>query len=146
MIDEFAPLLDPGDILIDAGNAHFRTLAAARPRCARGIHFVGSGISGGEEGALHGPCIMPGGIAESYEVARADAGVDLRQGRREPCCTHIGSDGAGHFVKMVHNGIEYADMQLIAEAYDLLRRGAGMQPGEIARCSAAGTSAGWSRT
>ncbi|WP_083975443.1 NADP-dependent phosphogluconate dehydrogenase [Kitasatospora mediocidica] len=134
VIDELVPLLDPGDVVVDGGNAHFldtrRREAALREH---GLHFVGSGISGGEEGALLGPSIMPGGSAESYRVlgpllesiaARVD-GV--------PCCTHVGADGAGHFVKMVHNGIEYADMQLIAEAYDLLRRGAGMQPGEIAQ-------------
>ncbi len=96
------------------------------------IHFVGCGISGGEEGALNGPSIMPGGSKQSYEslgpiLEKISAHVD-----GEPCCTHIGTDGAGHFVKMVHNGIEYADMQLIAEAYDLLRRAGGLEPAEIA--------------
>jgi 6-phosphogluconate dehydrogenase len=133
VIDEFAPLLEPGDMIVDGGNAHFadtrRREAALRDR---GIHFVGAGISGGEEGALHGPSIMPGGSPESYEalgplLEDISAKVD-----GVPCCTHVGPDGAGHFVKMVHNGIEYADMQLIAEAYDLLRRGAGMAPAEIA--------------
>jgi 6-phosphogluconate dehydrogenase len=134
VIDEFAPLLEPGDMLIDAGNAHFmdtrRREAALRER---GLHFVGTGVSGGEEGALHGPSIMPGGSPESYEslgpllediAAKADDG--------ETCCVHVGPDGAGHFVKMVHNGIEYADMQLIAEAYDLLRQVGGHSPAEIA--------------
>ncbi|WP_432093959.1 NADP-dependent phosphogluconate dehydrogenase [Streptomyces sp. bgisy100] len=134
VIDEFAPLLEAGDMIIDGGNAHFedtrRREAALRDR---GIHFVGTGISGGEEGALNGPSIMPGGSTESYAAlgpllediaAKADDG--------SPCCTHIGPDGAGHFVKMVHNGIEYADMQLIAEAYDLLRRVAGYEPERIA--------------
>ncbi|MFC4530766.1 NADP-dependent phosphogluconate dehydrogenase [Sphaerisporangium dianthi] len=133
VIDEFAPLLEPGDILIDGGNAHFadtrRREAALRER---GIHFVGVGISGGEQGALDGPSIMPGGSPEAYEslgpiledIAAKVDGV--------PCCTYVGPDGAGHFVKMVHNGIEYADMQLIAEAYDLLRKASGMTPGEIA--------------
>ncbi|MER5968296.1 NADP-dependent phosphogluconate dehydrogenase [Streptomyces sp. NPDC002055] len=134
VIDEFAPLLEAGDMIIDGGNAHFedtrRREAALRER---GIHFVGTGISGGEEGALNGPSIMPGGSTESYAAlgpllediaAKADDG--------SPCCTHIGPDGAGHFVKMVHNGIEYADMQLIAEAYDLLRRVAGYDPARIA--------------
>ncbi|MEU5645200.1 NADP-dependent phosphogluconate dehydrogenase [Streptomyces milbemycinicus] len=133
VIDEFVPLLDPGDIVIDGGNAHFqdtrRREAALRER---GIHFVGTGISGGEEGALHGPSIMPGGSAEAYAalgpmLEKISAHVD-----GEPCCTHIGADGAGHFVKMVHNGIEYADMQLIAEAYDLLRRAAGKTPAQLA--------------
>ncbi|HEU4425091.1 MAG TPA: NADP-dependent phosphogluconate dehydrogenase [Pilimelia sp.] len=133
VIDEFAPLLEPGDMLVDAGNAHFadtrRREAALRER---GLHFVGTGVSGGEEGALLGPSIMPGGSPESYEalgpmLEDISAKVD-----GTPCCTHVGPDGAGHFVKMVHNGIEYADMQLIAEAYDLLRRAAGMPPGRIA--------------
>ncbi|MDH6128621.1 NADP-dependent phosphogluconate dehydrogenase [Kitasatospora sp. GP82] len=133
VINEFAPLLQEGDIVIDGGNAHFadtrRREAALRQR---GIHFVGTGVSGGEEGALHGPSIMPGGSAQAYQsvgpmLERISAQVD-----GEPCCSHIGPDGAGHFVKMVHNGIEYADMQLIAEAYDLLRGVAGLDPGQIA--------------
>src|SRR4029453_9185123 len=121
VIEEFAPLLEPGDMLIDAGNAHY--LDTRRREAALkelGLHFVGAGVSGGEEGALHGPSIMPGGSVESYEslgplLEDISAKVD-----GEPCCVHVGPDGAGHFVKMVHNGIEYADMQLIAEAYDLL--------------------------
>ncbi|GAA4674685.1 NADP-dependent phosphogluconate dehydrogenase [Phytohabitans rumicis] len=133
VIDEFAPLLEPGDMIVDGGNAHFAdTRRREQALRERGLHFVGAGISGGEEGALHGPSIMPGGSAESYEalgplLEDISAKVD-----GTPCCVHVGPDGAGHFVKMVHNGIEYADMQLIAEAYDLLRRGSGMQPAEIA--------------
>ncbi|WP_031469772.1 NADP-dependent phosphogluconate dehydrogenase [Sciscionella sediminilitoris] len=133
VIEEFAPLLDSGDVIVDAGNAHF---ADTRRREAelreRGLHFVGTGVSGGEEGALHGPSIMPGGSAESYAslgplLESISAHVD-----GEPCCSHIGADGAGHFVKMVHNGIEYADMQLIAEAFDLLRGALGYSPAQIA--------------
>ncbi|MFJ2022248.1 NADP-dependent phosphogluconate dehydrogenase [Streptomyces sp. NPDC087897] len=134
VIQEFAPLLEEGDVIIDGGNAHFEdTRRRERELRERGIHFVGVGISGGEEGALHGPSIMPGGSAESYAslgpmlervAARAEDGT--------PCTTHIGPDGAGHFVKMVHNGIEYADMQLIAEAYDLLRSVGGYSPARIA--------------
>ncbi|TNC22874.1 NADP-dependent phosphogluconate dehydrogenase [Amycolatopsis alkalitolerans] len=133
VIDEFAPLLEKGDVIVDAGNAHFadtrRREAALRER---GLHFVGTGVSGGEEGALHGPSIMPGGSKESYEslgplFEDISAKVD-----GEPCCTHIGPDGAGHFVKMVHNGIEYADMQLIAESFDLLRGALGHSPAQIA--------------
>ncbi|MFF8828675.1 NADP-dependent phosphogluconate dehydrogenase [Streptomyces sp. NPDC015131] len=134
VIEEFAPLLDPGDVIIDGGNAHFAdTRRRERELRARGVHFVGAGISGGEEGALHGPSIMPGGPAASYAslgplleriAARAPDGT--------PCVAHIGPDGAGHFVKMVHNGIEYADMQLIAEAYHLLREVAGYSPARIA--------------
>lgn len=132
-IDELADAMEPGDIIIDGGNALYtdtiRREAAIR---ARGLHFVGAGISGGEEGALNGPSIMPGGPAESYEslgplLEEISAHVD-----GVPCCTHIGPDGAGHFVKMVHNGIEYSDMQLIGEAYQLLRDGLGMSAGEIA--------------
>ncbi|MEU1346810.1 NADP-dependent phosphogluconate dehydrogenase [Streptomyces sp. NPDC005795] len=134
VIQEFAPLLDEGDIIIDGGNAHFEdTRRREKELRERGIHFVGAGISGGEEGALNGPSIMPGGSARSYDslgpmleriAAKAKDGT--------PCTTHIGPDGAGHFVKMVHNGIEYADMQLIGEAYQLLRDVAGYSPAQIA--------------
>ncbi|HET6530800.1 MAG TPA: NADP-dependent phosphogluconate dehydrogenase, partial [Actinoplanes sp.] len=133
VIDEFAPLLESGDMLIDAGNAHYQdTRRREAALKERGLHFVGTGVSGGEEGALHGPSIMPGGSPESYEslgplLEDISAKVD-----GEPCCVHVGPDGAGHFVKMVHNGIEYADMQLIAEAYDLLRQVGGHAPAEIA--------------
>src|SRR5258708_7771327 len=112
------PLLEGGDIVIDAGTAHFAdTRRREQALRERGLHFVGTGVSGGEEGALLGPSIMPGGSPESYQTLgpmfeKISAKVD-----GTPCCTHIGPDGAGHFVKMVHNGIEYADMQLIAEAY-----------------------------
>ncbi|MFD5541555.1 NADP-dependent phosphogluconate dehydrogenase [Streptomyces sp. NPDC127079] len=133
VIDEFVPLLEPGDIVIDGGNAHFadtrRREAALREK---GLHFVGVGVSGGEEGALHGPAVMPGGSVESYAVlGPMFEDISAKVGG-EACCTHVGADGAGHFVKMVHNGIEYADMQLIAEAYDLLRQVGGYAPAEIA--------------
>jgi len=132
VIDELAALVEPGDIIIDGGNAQFADTRRRQAALAeKGIHFVGCGVSGGEEGALNGPSIMPGGSAESYVslgpiLEKISAHVD-----GVPCCTHIGTDGAGHFVKMVHNGIEYADMQLIAEAYDLLRRGADLSPARI---------------
>ncbi|MGH3150952.1 MAG: NAD(P)-binding domain-containing protein, partial [Streptosporangiaceae bacterium] len=133
VIDEFAPLLEPGDMLIDGGNSHFhdtrRREAALRQK---NLHFVGMGVSGGEEGALLGPSIMPGGSAESYQALGAMLETISAHVDGIPCCTHIGPDGAGHFVKMVHNGIEYADMQLIAEAYDLLRHGAGFEPAQAA--------------
>jgi 6-phosphogluconate dehydrogenase len=132
VIDELVPLLDEGDIIIDCGNAHYtdtrRREAALRER---GLHFVGCGVSGGEEGALNGPSIMPGGSPESYARLGPIFESIAAQVDGIPCCTHVGPDGAGHFVKMVHNGIEYADMQLIAEAYDLLRAGLGATPGEI---------------
>ena len=133
VIDQLRALLEPGDIIVDAGNTFYRDTqrreAALRDS---GIHFVGMGVSGGEEGALLGPSIMPGGTEESYRrlgpmLESISAHVD-----GEPCCAHVGPDGAGHFVKMVHNGIEYADMQLIAEAYDLLRRAAGLDVARIA--------------
>ncbi|GAA2339846.1 NADP-dependent phosphogluconate dehydrogenase [Streptomyces kunmingensis] len=133
VIQEFVPLLESGDMIIDGGNAHF---ADTRRREAalqeHGIHFVGAGISGGEEGALNGPSIMPGGSKESYAVLGPMFETISAHVDGEPCSTHIGPDGAGHFVKMVHNGIEYADMQLIAEAYDLLRQVAEYSPAEIA--------------
>lgn len=133
VIDELVPLLDAGDVVVDGGNAHFLdTRRREQALRAHGLHFVGSGISGGEQGALEGPSIMPGGTAESYRVLGPLLEDIAAKVDGAPCCTHIGPDGAGHFVKMVHNGIEYADMQLIAEAYDLLRHGAGRQPGEIA--------------
>ncbi len=132
VIDELVPLLEEGDIVVDCGNAHFAdTRRREEALRAHGLHFVGTGVSGGEEGALLGPSIMPGGSAESYQklgpiFSKIAAHVD-----GEPCCRHVGPDGAGHFVKMVHNGIEYADMQLIAEAYDLLKQGLGASAGEI---------------
>ncbi|ALG28932.1 MULTISPECIES: NADP-dependent phosphogluconate dehydrogenase [Glutamicibacter] len=130
VIDQLVPLLDEGDIVIDAGNSHYTdTRRREAALNEKGLHFVGVGVSGGEEGALLGPSIMPGGSAESYKAlgpmlekisAKADDGA--------PCCAWISTDGAGHFVKMVHNGIEYADMQVIGEAYDLLRSAAGIEP------------------
>jgi 6-phosphogluconate dehydrogenase len=133
VIDELVPLLDAGDIVVDCGNAHFadtrRREAALREQ---GLHFVGCGVSGGEEGALNGPSIMPGGSAQSYQKLGPIFESIAAQVDGTPCCVHVGPDGAGHFVKMVHNGIEYADMQLIAEAYDLMRSGLGAKPAEIA--------------
>ena len=133
VIDEFAPLLEPGDMLIDGGNAHFKdTRRREAALKEQNLHFVGMGVSGGEEGALDGPSIMPGGSRESYQALGPMLETISAHVDGTPCCTHIGPDGAGHFVKMVHNGIEYADMQLIAEAYDLLRYGAGQEPAQIA--------------
>jgi 6-phosphogluconate dehydrogenase len=133
VIDQFAPLLEAGDVIIDGGNAHFAdTRRREQAVRERGLHFVGVGISGGEEGALHGPSIMPGGSVEAYESLAPMLTDIAAKVDGVPCVTHIGPDGAGHFVKMVHNGIEYADMQLIAEAYDLLRRSGGLSPAQIA--------------
>ena len=135
VIEQLTPLLDEGDIVIDGGNSHFPdTIRRERELAQKGLHFVGVGVSGGEEGALWGPSIMPGGSAQSYhhvgpmlEKISAKAPQD-----GSPCCAWISTDGAGHFVKMVHNGIEYADMQVIGEAYHLLRYAAHMTPAEIA--------------
>ncbi len=134
VIDEIVPHLDPGDIVIDGGNANFRDTQRRHAKLAQaGIHFLGVGVSGGEEGALHGPSIMPGGDREPYdESVKAIFETIAAQVDGTPCCTYVGPDGAGHYVKMVHNGIEYADMQLIAESYDLLRHGAGLEVQQIA--------------
>jgi 6-phosphogluconate dehydrogenase len=128
VIGELEPLLDEGDIIIDAGNSHFTdTRRRSEETRAKGLRFIGSGVSGGEEGALNGPSIMPGGEREAYAEVEEIFTTIAAQVDGEPCCAYIGPDGAGHYVKMVHNGIEYADMQLIAEAYDLLRHGIGLE-------------------
>lgn len=133
VIDELVEVFEPGDIIVDGGNSLF-TDTIRREKAVRetGINFVGCGISGGEEGALKGPSMMPGGSAEAYETLGPILETIAAVAEGEPCVTHVGTDGAGHFVKMVHNGIEYADMQLIGEAYDLIRRGTGKSPAEIA--------------
>jgi 6-phosphogluconate dehydrogenase len=132
-IDSLSKVLEPGDTIIDGGNSLFhdtRRRAAAVEKV--GLGFIGAGVSGGEEGALRGPSIMPGGTRASYEhVAEMLTGISAKVDGT-PCCTYIGPDGAGHFVKMVHNGIEYADIQLIAETYDFLRQVTGMTPAELA--------------
>ena len=132
VIDELLAVFEPGDIIVDGGNALF-TDTIRREKAVRetGINFVGAGISGGEEGALLGPSIMPGGSDESWVTLGPILKSIAAVAEGEPCVTHVGHDGAGHFVKMIHNGIEYADMQLIAEAYDLIRRGTGKTPTEI---------------
>ena len=132
VIDELVPLLDEGDVVIDGGNARYPdSVRRAAMLAPKGLHFVGCGVSGGEEGALLGPSIMPGCSAEAYALIGPMLESIAAVVDGTPCCTHVGTDGAGHFVKMVHNGIEYADMQLIAEAYDLLRLRLGLSPAEI---------------
>ena len=132
-IGELRPHLSPDDIVIDGGNSHFKD---TRRRSAElegaGLRFMGTGISGGEEGALLGPSLMPGGTLEAYRQVEPIFTRIAAQVDGVPCCTHIGTDGAGHYVKMVHNGIEYADIQLIAEAYDFLRHALGLEPPEQA--------------
>ena len=134
VIGELTPLLDEGDIIIDAGNSHFPDTVRRTEECAaNGLRFMGIGVSGGEEGALLGPSIMPGGDASAYaeveEILTSIAAVV----DGTPCCVHVGPGGAGHYVKMVHNGIEYADIQLIAEAYDLLTHVAGLDAPAIGK-------------
>ena len=127
------PLLDQGDVLIDGGNTHFTDTIRRNQELARaGLHFIGTGVSGGEEGALKGPAIMPGGPRDAYElVAPILTQIAAKAPDGEPCVAYIGPDGAGHFVKMVHNGIEYGDMQLIAESYAVLKQVAGLTNAEL---------------
>ena len=133
VIEQLTEAFEEGDIIVDGGNALFTdTIRREKEVCAKGLHFVGAGISGGEEGALKGPSIMPGGTAEAYETLGPILESIAAVAEGKPCVTHIGTDGAGHFVKMIHNGIEYADMQLIAESFDLLRRVGGHEPDAIA--------------
>lgn len=122
VIEKFKPFLEAGDIIIDGGNSEFQdTIRREASLKADGFRFIGSGVSGGEEGALNGPSLMPGGAIEAYEAIRPIWESIAAKTEDGACTTYIGADGAGHFVKMVHNGIEYGDMQLIAEAYDILR-------------------------
>ena len=121
-IESLLPHLDQGDIIIDGGNAYFPdTQRRERDLTAKGFRFIGTGVSGGEEGALKGPAIMPGGPKDAYELVGPIFEAISAHVNGEPCCTYIGPGGAGHYVKMVHNGIEYGDMQLICEAYQLLK-------------------------
>src|SRR6267142_1317958 len=133
VIGQLAPLLEKGDVIIDGGNSLFTdTQRRCKDLERRGLHFVGCGVSGGEEGALKGPSLMPGGSRQSWEIIapiyrKIAAVVD-----GEPCCRYMGPDGAGHYVKMVHNGIEYGDMQLICEAYAILHGVLGLEAAELA--------------
>jgi 6-phosphogluconate dehydrogenase len=132
MLAKLAPLLSPGDIVIDGGNSFFKDTQRREAEWrAKGLNFFGMGVSGGEEGARHGPSLMPGGAREAYEHVKPTLEAIAAKSDSGPCVTYVGPDGAGHFVKMVHNGIEYGDMQLIAEAYDLLRKGLGLSATEI---------------
>jgi 6-phosphogluconate dehydrogenase len=126
------PLLEPGDVIIDGGNSHYpdstRRTAYLREK---GLRFIGTGVSGGEEGARHGPSIMPGGDPEAWPLVKDIFQAVSAKVDGEPCCQWVGQDGAGHFVKMVHNGIEYGDMQLICEAYSLMENALGMSCDEM---------------
>ncbi|MEK6284874.1 MAG: NADP-dependent phosphogluconate dehydrogenase [Acidobacteriota bacterium] len=132
-IERIKPLLEEGDILIDGGNSYFKDTQRREEALRKeGLRFVGSGVSGGEEGARHGPSLMPGGAQEAYEHIRPIFEAIAAKTDSGACVTYVGPDGAGHFVKMVHNGIEYGDMQLIAEAYDILRSAARLEADELA--------------
>jgi 6-phosphogluconate dehydrogenase len=133
VIDELVPLLEPGDILIDGGNSLYDdSTRRTRDLKAKGLLFIGTGVSGGEEGALKGPSIMPGGNPEAWpHVKPIFQAIAAKVADGTPCCDWVGPEGAGHYVKMVHNGIEYGDMQLICEAYHLMRELLGMAPDEL---------------
>lgn len=131
-IDLLLPHLSEGDIVMDGGNSFYKdTIRRSKSLEGQGIHYLGIGISGGEEGARNGPSIMPGGAKEAYHLVEEILTTISAQVSKEPCCTYIGSDGAGHFVKMVHNGIEYADMQLISEAYFIMKKVLHMTPEDL---------------
>lgn len=134
MIEQLLPHMSPGDVIIDGGNSDFHdTERRVKEVEAKGLYFVGSGISGGEEGALHGPSVMPGGSPEAWPIVKDILqGIAAKLDDGTPCCQWIGAGGAGHFVKMVHNGIEYGDMQLISEAYSLLKNRKGLDNDEMA--------------
>jgi 6-phosphogluconate dehydrogenase len=133
VIAQLVPLLERGDVIIDGGNSLFTdTQRRAKDLEARGLHFVGCGVSGGEEGALKGPSLMPGGPRESWEIIAPIFRKIAAQVDGEPCCRYMGPDGAGHYVKMVHNGIEYGDMQLICESYAILKDVLGLEAAELA--------------
>ncbi|MEO8381843.1 MAG: NADP-dependent phosphogluconate dehydrogenase, partial [Acidobacteriota bacterium] len=141
MLDRLLPLLEDGDVVIDGGNSWFKdTQLRAKRLLEHNLHFVGAGVSGGEDGARFGPSLMPGGTPDSWATMQTIFDAISAKSDSGPCVTYCGPDGAGHFVKMVHNGIEYGDMQLIAEAYDMLRRGIGMPADELAD-----TFAEWNR-
>ncbi len=133
VIDQLLPLLAPGDVIMDGGNSHYADSSRRHAQLqAAGLLFVGLGVSGGEEGARHGPSLMPGGDPAAWPLIRGLLQPIAAQVEGQPCCQWVGEGGAGHYVKMVHNGIEYGDMQLIAEAYDLLGQGLGLNAGQLA--------------
>ncbi|WP_016776180.1 decarboxylating NADP(+)-dependent phosphogluconate dehydrogenase [Anaerophaga thermohalophila] len=133
LIDNLIPLLEPGDIIIDGGNTHFPdTTRRTKYVESKGLLYIGTGVSGGEEGALHGPSIMPGGSPKAWpEVKPIFQSIAAKVEDGTPCCDWVGENGAGHFVKMVHNGIEYGDMQIINEAYHMMKELLGMSPDEM---------------
>lgn len=142
VIRDLIPHLEKGDLIIDAGNSHFKdTDLRSKSLAEKGILYMGVGVSGGEEGARHGPSLMPGGPQEAYERVKPIFEAAAAHVEGEPCVTYLGPGSAGHYVKMVHNGIEYGLMQLIAESYDLLKRGLDLSDSELAD-----VYAGWNKT
>src|SRR5499433_1526592 len=132
-IEHLLPHLEPGDIIIDGGNSLYQdTIRRTKYVESKGLLYIGTGVSGGEEGARHGPSIMPGGSPAAWpHVKPIFQSIAAKVADGSPCCDWVGEDGAGHYVKMVHNGIEYGDMQLICEAYQLLSQGLGLSAGEL---------------
>src|SRR5215472_9407208 len=132
-IEQLLPYLEPGDLIIDGGNSHFPdTIRRTQYLESKGLLFIGTGVSGGEEGARFGPSMMPGGSVKAWPLVKdIFQAICAKTPDGEPCCDWVGSDGAGHYVKMTHNGIEYGDMQLICEAYQLLKEGLGMSNAEM---------------
>ncbi|MFP4179889.1 MAG: decarboxylating NADP(+)-dependent phosphogluconate dehydrogenase [Spirochaetaceae bacterium] len=132
-IEMVLPHLDKGDLIIDGGNSHFPdTMRRTKYLEDKGLLYIGTGVSGGEEGARHGPSIMPGGSPEAWPLVKdIFQAISAKTDQGEPCCEWVGQNGAGHYVKMVHNGIEYGDIQLICEAYHLMKSGLGLSPGEM---------------
>ncbi|HPE96180.1 MAG TPA: decarboxylating NADP(+)-dependent phosphogluconate dehydrogenase, partial [Bacillota bacterium] len=132
MIDSLLPLLEDGDVIVDGGNSHFPdTVRRTQYVESKGMYYIGTGVSGGEEGALHGPSMMPGGSPAAWELVKPIFTAICAKADGAPCCEWVGENGAGHFVKMVHNGIEYGDMQLICEAYSLMKLSLGMNADEM---------------
>ena len=134
LLTELVPLLDENDVIVDCGNSHYLDTATRIKKLKENkIHFIGAGVSGGEEGALKGPSIMPGGDLHGYNYVKdLLESIAAKDKSGNPCCSFIGTDGSGHFIKMVHNGIEYAEMQLLAEIYIILRKGLLLNPEQIA--------------
>ena len=133
MISQLLPLLEPGDVIIDGGNSYFKdTIRRTAEVTEKGLLYVGTGVSGGEEGALNGPCLMPGGNKDAWKLLKPIfTAISAKVEGDIPCCEWIGENGAGHFVKMVHNGIEYGDMQLMCEAYQMMRDGMGLSSAQM---------------
>ena len=148
LIDKVIPLLEPGDIIIDGGNSHFPdTIRRTKYVESKGLFYIGTGVSGGEEGALHGPSMMPGGSPEAWpNVKKIFQSIAAKVEDGSPCCDWVGEGGAGHFVKMVHNGIEYGDMQIINEAYQLMKDMLGMSNNEMHEIFKPGMNRNWTVT